>query len=520
MQRLGLVRACMRLLLITLLAGCALSFTAHPTVASKAKIKACELVNSKRPSDSAKVASWLKKLVLGFFTLDTGTAQPAATPAAGDLYFTDASNFSQQPVCRTDAAPSSINHFYYPIGLVVKKLGEVDLRGDYWLVETEYGLKTFINPSDLSPLRKDSVYFFANTTTVGKSYCLNQPDKPCTPKDYISNRRIDPRTRYAVAQASQFKQFDTEDKNFILSDPTWPCGTVKVGIYARGKRAGTDDAAEFGRLNTCTEPDTKVAGSGVQPEDAKPLLDPALKIVRLADYQAYFAKQVDGALLRVDSGLLRKLAPEFATEKPCNSTLAFETDTKYSIKGGAGVKFKLFAAIELGGDAAKSYLHQFKQEYSKNVAIALHAYDLKTDIEEGHADAAPIQIFYGCQDTASAPQNAQEIRVSHPSLGASSDFVVGIKNSDDPGDKSGVLAIPSAGKSQLFNQGYVFTIDGPTDYFNIRDKVRGLLLEQAYDNIQVLYDDTRDPLYRMRTADFLTHLIIATAGKPGRVVKP
>jgi hypothetical protein len=132
------------------------------------------------------------------------------------------------------------------------------------------------------------------------------------------------------------------------------------------------------------------------------------------------------------------------------------------------------------------------------------------------ADAALIQIRYGCDSKRSAPQDALEIRISHPSLGGDGDFVVGIKNAQTEEDKADVLAITSEGKSGLFDQGYVFFVGGPDDYFSARDKLSGILRRQYRSKIQDFYDDPDDELYFWRATDFLAHLIIAAAGMPQR----
>jgi hypothetical protein len=475
--------------------------------ATAATVRACEVWREKKPTKVDEIVLTLRKFFHGLFELvDSGASSATnGTPAAPDLYVTNTSDYSRQPQCFADAnkPPSRREHLYYPIGLVVRKIGETDLRGKYWLVETEYGLKTFIKEEHLTLLQKDSVYFFAHTVKLKKHYCLGQEEKPCQPP-YSGNRYLDPQSRFAVATLSDFEQSQHDLRhNYILNVNDLPCGQIKVGIYGKGLQAlNNATREEFARLNTCVD----------MVETAPPhTLDPALKVVLWNNYVDYFTKPIKSALLRVETEYLQTLAPEFNVQKQCGQKLRFTSETEYKIEGKAALKL---AILEIGGGAAKKYLQSYEETADPKVAIFLYAYDLETETREAKAVSVPIQVRYGCDEHHSAPQKAHEIRVSHPLLGKGDDFVVGIKNVDVAEDKSDILAITYEGKSGIFNQGHVFLIEGPDDYFSVRDKLYGIFSRQYHSQIQDFYEDPDDQLYHHRLTNFLTHLVIAATGKP------
>src|SRR4029450_9006958 len=99
--------------------------------ATESNIKACELWKSQAPPEIDKASVWLKDFVLGLFILDADDSVPASSGSEPELYFTNMSDFSSTPKCSdgSQGRPSRRDHLYYPIGLVVRKIGEVDLRG-------------------------------------------------------------------------------------------------------------------------------------------------------------------------------------------------------------------------------------------------------------------------------------------------------------------------------------------------------------------------------------------------------
>jgi hypothetical protein len=463
-------------------------------------IVACDVWRHKKPTQVAEMVARLQQFFRGLFELVSSPPGGATnnTPPAPNLYFTNTSNYSSRPICYEDAStlPSRREHLYYPTGLVVRKIGETDLRGKYWLVETEYGLKTFIREAHLRPLQKDSVYFFARTARLKKYYCLGQAGKSCSPP-YTGNRYLDPQGLYAIADRNSFQQAKHDlNHNYILKVNDLPCGLINVGIYNDLTRK------EFARLNTCSD---------MSDPASQPLLDPALKIVLWDNYVDYFQKPIKTTLLRIETEFLQKLAPEFTVQKQCGQKLQFTSESTYEIEGKAALKL---AILEIGGGAAKKYLRSYEEILDPKVAIHLYAYDLETQAKQAQAAALPIQVRYECDEHHSAPQKAHEIRVAHPLLRKDDDFVVGIKNVEVAEDKSDILAITYEGKSGVFNQGQVFLIEGPDDYFSVRDKLYGIFSRQYRSQIQAFYDDPDDHLYHHRLTNFLTHLVIAATGKP------
>lgn len=489
-----------------------------PTAAAQPApgIEACAVPAPEiRTSVEAKT-DWMRVFFRGLFELKSDA--PAAEPPPPELFFTNISDYSSRPVCdvATGRATNYLSHLYYPIGLVVRKLGEVrHASTDYWLVETEYALRTYIRKAHLSPMEENSVYLFANGVSKPKRYCPGQGAPDCTPASYVEGRQIAPQTRYAVATRADFAaSHAVEDVNYIGAPSDRRCGVVRVDVHGRSNRR---DAApilqERARLNTCVDegvpldPHERMVSSGQQ------FLDPTLKIVRLADYEAYFDKKVASSLLRMDRGMIGRLAPEFETQKKCNTVLKFETGTSYSIQGGVGIKF--LSALEIGGDAAKKSVHSFQEQLGADVAIQLLSYDLATENDQGAVLGAPILIRFGCDTRNSAPQTAHEIRITHPSIAVANDFVISFRpvqaGAPPPDD---ALAISSEGKSGLFDQGYVFRIRGPADYFPVRDKILALIQLDYRNKLQELYFDPDDRLYFHRLASFITHLVIASAGSP------
>lgn len=100
---------------------------------------------------------------------------------------------------------------------MINKLGEANLRGKYWLVETEYGLRTFIDPKHLTPLSKDRAYFVADSGVEKKWYCIGQGLNKCGKEQYKKGHYLDPQNIYAQAELSTFKEKGFSDFNYIIS---------------------------------------------------------------------------------------------------------------------------------------------------------------------------------------------------------------------------------------------------------------------------------------------------------------
>jgi len=131
------------------------------TQRSRSRIKSWQAAEPAKPGGLAA----LKEYFAGLFILKVEAAKPAV--ATDQLYFTNQSSFSRQPLCRDAQYVVPRPHLYLPVGVVVRKLGEVNMgegnkKDKYWLVETEYGLKTFVKDANLSPMGREFVYFFAD----------------------------------------------------------------------------------------------------------------------------------------------------------------------------------------------------------------------------------------------------------------------------------------------------------------------------------------------------------------------
>jgi len=473
-----------------------------PALSQESAIEACKVwqaIGPAQPGSIDKLIAYFK----GLFTLKSEPAQPVAT---GQLYFTNQSSFSRQPRC-LDAQPIGARlHFYLPAGIVARKLGELSFAKDkYWLVETEYGLRTFVKESNLSPVERDKVYFFADAPAdnaeTQKKFCLEQSAKPCTSAEHRDNKYLSPKSLYAVALLKDFAVYDGE--NFALQrtnpDADRKCGTIKVGLYD-----GSGQRKELGRLNTCDESDRGSVKSN--------RLDRRIKVVRSADYEAYFARGIVASVSRIESGVLAKIAPEFAYQKLCNDKFEFKSESEVGIKAGASIKF--MAAIELGGSANKKYVWTLQQQLSEKMALYSHVYALQTDKAEARVDSALIQIRYGCEEDASVPQRLTEIRISSPLRDPAADFIFSNeKTAEDKSAKQG-MEVSFTGRGLLFNQGFAFQIVGQKDYFRMRDMLFKILRTESADLIRDLYKDGEDNLYRSRMTSFFAHLVLAAAGKP------
>jgi hypothetical protein len=484
--------------------------------AQAAPIEACKVWEATAPGKGEAAVSSLRAFFASLF--QTAPASPAPAELDKTLYFTHADAVSSQPRCRKSKEAIARSHLWLPVGVVVRKLAETQMDEEkFWLVETEYGLKTFIEPRYLSTMGEQFVYFFADgaaddTPQMRKPLCIGQdkgqPAKPCTASEHAAKQYLSPKTRFATASAADFESLGYGGENFTLRrlDPSlvWKCGSIDVGIYA-AKNARLSRES-FGRLNTCEE----TAADGGAPN-----LDKRIKVVRFSDYAAYFGKKIDATVMRIESGLLERFAPELGTQKQCNETFDFKSESEISVK--AGLSLKPLAAVELGGSAAKKYLWSVKQTLNDQVAVYVHAFNLKTELGGDQASAAPIQVRYSCSPDASAPQQAREVRISHPIRGQSGDFIFKIRN---PGERaratpdSGEFGIDLSDKSEIYNQGYVFEIKGQKDYFALRDAAFEKL-SQSEGRVREFYEKAGDTVYRSRMTSFLAHLVLATVASAG-----
>lgn len=103
-------------------------------------------------------------------------------PRDDRLYFTKKSGVSVIPDCNN--GNEAKNFLVYPVGLVLRKISERKIdhfsnSTDYWLVETEYGIRFFIIKADIEELKQNKIYFFNNTRTGRAPYCIDRREE-CT----------------------------------------------------------------------------------------------------------------------------------------------------------------------------------------------------------------------------------------------------------------------------------------------------------------------------------------------------
>jgi len=418
-------------------------------------------------------------------------AEDPAKPV--ELFYTKRSNFFTQPNCNTNGKVSRTNGLFYPAGVVVRKLGSEALgRKTLELVETEYGLRTFIDNKFLAPLRDDTVYFFANSHDIPRYCPRSKPDCDLTLQ---KNRELHPKIRHARAPRAAI---DGE----ILIDGVSQCQTVNVDIYDYKKSNKSLKKVDRGALPLCIP----VPGE-------PPGIDRRIKVVTLATYRKLFETKIYGSFARINASLMSKLLDKSLTFKDCGVDKLSEISMK--VRGQEKTGFKLFF-LELSQEGVAEYVwKEVDHQGSSEKYIHYSTYSIKMGNHAFDGNSLPVQAIFTCDTPKIDPDVPKKLALIDP-LDRNNDFSVridAVKTTFKKVDKDVSLPGPSLSTDhKMFRRGQMWKIRDHTRFFVMRDALADLLRDDHNEQINNLLDeDEENPVARARLVGLLSHLMLLSS---------
>lgn len=358
---------------------------------------------------------------------------------------------------------------YYPIGLMVKVLGTLELpnRGEnreHSYVVTEYGLRMFIPTEHLKEILSDRVYFFRDgpgshyycksKTTSCDPTTANSSGYPSLHPDYgYATRTLEP----SVAQRVEIFRLLLPTPS-PLDDSTQEPEALSVHLLDSltqnaGKKMTIEDAVDLacspftvehhksgGQLgyakayfSLCRKPPKTQLPATVPPgteNDARPTLSlGGIKIVTLRSSKAIFDSGIDGSFQRFAydfEDLERKLKRAFdltmVVRKECGVTL--KKENTFSLGGSISAGADL-SVVSTNGDLQRMSLRSIKEEVDKSQFYLYSTYTmsplrkLSLSEQEWNQQKAKHNI-YDIQSIASCrsdqPMLAENIVIYHPTF--------------------------------------------------------------------------------------------------------
>lgn len=444
----------------------------------------------------------------------------------GGLYFTSASGFSVRPVCQ-----QTVNYrayLYYPIGLVVRRLGvrELSPGRKFALVEAEHGLRMYIKVDHLQILENDKTYFFADSLHF-VPYCrsANSCSKTDKERQLKDKHNLHPKLLYAVSDEA----VDT-------------CRGLEVSLFRPRHRKihRKDGSFRPSYLDACVEnPD-------LDDETGRPLGGgwvEEVKIVTHQDYTDVFQVPIRGHYQRFSDSFISRVLPFNTSAKRCNEKSIEEVRAR----GGGGASanvdiyvFKLSATgeyqrmteriTELGRG-----LYIFYSTYAMDRVVELEEPEDEEDYnnftvasggwEYGSAKRFPIETIFSCDKEDGnnlVPEKLYLVNIHNSGLEGGEtafyarDFIDTFRKQESAGENFGEFAGFRLASRDGRKVGQFWKITGYFEYFRIRDAFRRFLRDNT--KIPELVEFDAEEYKIQRNEDYFTHLLIAatTEAKPAR----
>ena len=427
---------------------------------------------------------------------------PQASPGADtnnnfDLFFTIRSNYSIQPNCLTSGGSTRENGLYYPIGLIVRKLGTAMIGGGaYDLVEADHGLRMYIPDADLAKVDPDKVYFFANSHMV-IPYCAPNRNCPFTssvPSDDTKASGLHPRLKWAAAKKDDIKG------DVTLFGMT-SCEPVPVQIFNRG----TSSSEGAAKLPICVQPNAQ----GLTGPDGR------IKVVTEDIYRKIFNTDVWGAYVRFSNGVLQAIFDKVLEAKGCG----WKRITRISSTAKAGIEgdFDVYFA-KFGLKAQAEFLATQSRELGEKHFIHYGTYVINLgDSPNRPVEKLAIQSMFICDENTLEPDKPAKIVFYHPKLsneGEDMSFLIdreAMKEAYGVIDTNLAIAAPIRTDHVWKRRGKLWEISDHLRFFGQREALRNHLRNNHNTAVQILRGSNINQFRRARVESLLLHLTLAAA---------
>ncbi len=421
----------------------------------------------------------------------------------------------------------------YPIGLVVKPLGVLDLpaytgagRGTPVLALTEYGHRKIISIDDIAPITPNATYIFADgvseaTFCYGTDNCPGNQPTECSSAIWRCSYKVGAVSGYAVVPslnedvAGIIDAFEKLTRDPILQLERGRYSPSRVAelqaeacrpFRARAYKPGAvPHQAGAVALSLCA-----LDGEGVLP----------LKFVDTDRAAARFAHGLSVSFHRElgsPSSMLSDSVREIANKrlvfaKNCGETI--EAEKIFSLGGGAGVDANIFnvASVELGANrkASTSYIEEVgPDEYLLYTTYFIRPIPKPTDnAEDDDLWVFDIVFRAGCE--GGEPRDRSSVVIFYKDLPLG--YVpIGVKEGIFKNYVTtwGNASFTEGTSPAQIYQGHFWVIKDHLAYFYWRDTLREFLYEEigVARNLIQRYPPEQQPLVR----DFMVYLFLSAA---------
>ncbi|MBE3637764.1 hypothetical protein [Mangrovicoccus algicola] len=441
---------------------------------------------------------------------------------------------------------------YYPIGIVVKPLRQLDLpnyhRGTPVLVETEYGHRKVLPLEDMAPIAVNTTYLLPDS--AAKAWMCNHEDScrgnlVAPVADGIEMPCPSAECRYDISAfggyASVGSQNDgarqpLEEYRRLMRDPMAPpvrfaddaareeamrtvCAPFQVTAWKGG---GTRHQPRRVWLSLCSE---------MTPSDGGPAALSVFKIVDTAWAEARFGDglwgsfhrrfgessrefdkaQIDAA--RIADGLRDIIQLRLGSEKPCGQVI--EETNSLTLGGGAGFDLGAVLPVEaltLSVDAARERNEKYRTTIPADVFLAYSTYfvhPIPLEDEQERLWVFDIISRVQCSE-AGIPQTPASITLFYHSLTDGYEILdAGETLSRRYFSRNGNLSYQPADVVALMRTGRFWRVPDHIGYFTWRDALREVVSKDMPQIKQLL--EYYPPQERPQMRDFFVHLLLAAA---------
>lgn len=438
----------------------------HARAAAVENADPCTLVDSK-----GEGASSYKKLMHFLATWWNWPAERAAADEAqatgraeDDIFFTLKSGYFVMPICTGDYpdGPDMRQWMPYPVGLLVKVIGSIHVRGvNYKLVETEYGLYTYVKPSDIKRLEPYTTYLFPAAAEPAK-FCPGAIE--CSPE---------------------------EEKNFwvrynqyaILGEPFTSCGAYHAEIFRDGRSAG-----EVGYFNPCHE------GTSDSHERR-------LKTTDLYEAKKIFDVSIRGVYLRLTPQLMAHIMPNTTDIRSCNEEITFELEGGGETKVGFKVPLYVFE-----WDGAADIATRLKKTFEDSKGTFSYYSPYTLDLGTRGRGTYVIEATSYCDELNKIPHKGYLLEIVH-GRGLRGAITLKVDTLLEELQKTGKVRSLEYTIPEYLEEGQFWVIKDEIQYLEMLAVLRNVVADT-----HLRRDVVGDPGNRrewVRVVDFFAHLVLA-----------
>jgi hypothetical protein len=421
--------------------------------------------------------------------------------------------------CKTNNISKAI---FYPIGLLLKPL--YDLPSPYQdqiLFLTEYGLNIILKRSQVTPIGKDSVFFFSDGIEQ-YSLCINSKErKPvCDPR--VENKKsqaalsakfgyvqgvLDLETTKIIENYESYRQFIFSNPD-STEVPRNICENFNAGtFYSRADLNRKNHGFNMVSISLCTYENQNIKkGLGIKPIKVVTYKSAENKFVGLNSSMFFQRREnLNNILIVIDKNVNNR-----KSVKQCNEEIVFEDLRTIKFNVGAGIE--KIVTVQANYEIAKKI--EFQQSFKQGEMLFIKAYTLqKGTAQEGNLsfpifDINDIWINLRCDKDNSYPEGFKSIVIYHPY--ATDNWIAVVPNvlKDDYTNVAKSYGVPPwKEQGRNLHNGILWNITDYKQYFFWRKVLRDYFSKDS--KVREIMDRYENPSQKDQVVDYFVHLLMS-----------